>query len=82
MSVRRQFIEGVSKPVLHELLDKLLQRGVINYSEMEFAGTLNRVDKARQVIDMVRRKGREASSVLIAALCEVDPLLSKKLNLQ
>ncbi|XP_044195675.1 uncharacterized protein LOC122972555 [Thunnus albacares] len=79
-SVREQFIAGVSEPNLRKLLDKLLQRGVINNDEMEFARTLNRAEKTRQVIDMVRRKGTEASSALIAALCEVDPCLSSELE--
>ncbi|XP_044195186.1 uncharacterized protein LOC122972262 [Thunnus albacares] len=82
MSVRTQFIARVSEANLHKLLDKLLEREVINDGEMEFAGTLNRAEKARLVIDMVRRKGTEARSALIAALCEVDPFLSKELNLQ
>ncbi|XP_044195214.1 uncharacterized protein LOC122972279 [Thunnus albacares] len=81
-SVREQFVDRVSEANLHKLLDKLLQRGVINNGEMEFAGTPTRADKARQVIDVVRGKGTEASSALIAALCEVDPCLSKELNLQ
>uniref|UniRef100_A0A8C9YZ73 CARD domain-containing protein n=1 Tax=Sander lucioperca TaxID=283035 RepID=A0A8C9YZ73_SANLU len=38
-------------------------------------------DKARNLIDMVRRKGRAASSVLISTLCEVDPVLSRELRL-
>eukprot|EP00064_Thunnus_orientalis_P016736 superscaffoldBa00003384_g16807 len=81
-SVREQFVARVSEPNLRKLLDKLLGREIINDDEMEFAGTLNRADKARQVIDMVRKKGTEASSALIAALCEVDPCLSKELKLQ
>uniref|UniRef100_A0A3B4X063 CARD domain-containing protein n=1 Tax=Seriola lalandi dorsalis TaxID=1841481 RepID=A0A3B4X063_SERLL len=40
-----------------------------------------RADKARVVIDTVRKKGSEASSVLIAALCEEDSCLSTELNL-
>ncbi|XP_044195213.1 uncharacterized protein LOC122972278 isoform X2 [Thunnus albacares] len=81
-SVREQFIDGVSEPNLRKLLDKLLQREIINDGEMEFARTLNKAEKARQVIDMVRGKGPKASSALIAALCEVDPFLSEKLKLQ
>ncbi|XP_044195221.1 caspase b-like [Thunnus albacares] len=81
-SVREQFIARVSEPNLRKLLDKLLDREIINDDEMEFAGTPNRADKARLVIDMVRRKGTEASSALIDALCEVDRCLSKELKLQ
>uniref|UniRef100_A0A3B4X252 CARD domain-containing protein n=1 Tax=Seriola lalandi dorsalis TaxID=1841481 RepID=A0A3B4X252_SERLL len=79
MSVRTQFISRVSEPVLRKLLDKLLERGVITDDEMESAATLNRPDKARVVIDMVRRKGSQASSALIAALYEEDSCLSAEL---
>uniref|UniRef100_A0A3B4WYH5 CARD domain-containing protein n=1 Tax=Seriola lalandi dorsalis TaxID=1841481 RepID=A0A3B4WYH5_SERLL len=75
-SVRTQFIDRVSEPVLHKLLDKLLERGVITEGEMERVVTQStRADKARVVIDTVRKKGSEASSVLIAALCEEDSCL-------
>uniref|UniRef100_A0A7N6FLV8 CARD domain-containing protein n=1 Tax=Anabas testudineus TaxID=64144 RepID=A0A7N6FLV8_ANATE len=43
--------------------------------------TDTRAEKARVLIDTVRRKGSEAISALLTALCEVDPCLSKKLNL-
>uniref|UniRef100_A0A4W6FGD7 CARD domain-containing protein n=1 Tax=Lates calcarifer TaxID=8187 RepID=A0A4W6FGD7_LATCA len=63
---KRHFISRVSEPVLDCLLDKLLEQA----------------NKARDVIDTVRRKGTEASSVLISALCEVDPYLSRVLTLR
>ncbi|XP_041823989.1 NACHT, LRR and PYD domains-containing protein 1b allele 3-like [Melanotaenia boesemani] len=81
LSARTQFISRVSEPNLDKLLDKLLERGVINEEEMESARTKARAEKARDVIDTVQRKGTEASSVLIAALREVDLFLSKVLNL-
>ena len=81
LRVREQFVSRVSEPNLGQLLDKLLGFGVINDGEMESARTGTRVDKARKVIDMVRRKGSEASSCFIGALCEVDPHLSRQLNL-
>ena len=78
--VRRQFVERVSDPVLNQLLDQLLERSVITDGEMQSVRT-GRADKARDVMDTVRRKGRAASSVLISALCEVDPVLSRELRL-
>uniref|UniRef100_A0A3B4XAG3 CARD domain-containing protein n=1 Tax=Seriola lalandi dorsalis TaxID=1841481 RepID=A0A3B4XAG3_SERLL len=67
-------------PVLRELLDNLLQSGVVTDGEMDSAaGTPTRAEKARVVIDTVRRKGSRASSVLITALREVDPYLSTEL---
>uniref|UniRef100_A0A8D0D520 CARD domain-containing protein n=1 Tax=Sander lucioperca TaxID=283035 RepID=A0A8D0D520_SANLU len=77
---RTQFVERVSDPVLNQLLDKLLERGVITDGEMQSVRT-GRADKARDVMDTVRRKGSAASSVLISALCEVDPVLSRELRL-
>uniref|UniRef100_A0A8C4H427 CARD domain-containing protein n=1 Tax=Dicentrarchus labrax TaxID=13489 RepID=A0A8C4H427_DICLA len=80
LSVRTQFISGASDPVLNQLLDKLLERRIINDEEMQSATTKVKAEKARYLIDTVRNKGHEASSVLIAALCEVDPCLSRELN--
>ncbi|XP_050930787.1 protein NLRC3 isoform X2 [Lates calcarifer] len=80
-SVRTQFISRVSEPVLQKLLDKLLERGVITDDEMDLSGTASRADKARVVMDTVRRKGSEASLALISALCEEDRCLSAELNL-
>ncbi|KAK9528072.1 hypothetical protein VZT92_014568 [Zoarces viviparus] len=79
-SVRTQFVDRVSDSVLNQLLDKLLEHRVITDAEMESTRTRNRADKARDAIDTVRRKGSIACSVLIAALCEVDPCLSGTLN--
>ncbi|CAK6982468.1 NACHT%2C LRR and PYD domains-containing protein 1b allele 2-like [Scomber scombrus] len=78
---REQFVSRVSEANLNLLLDKLLGIGVINDGEMESARTETRADKARKVIDVVRRKGSEASSCFIVALRVVDPNLSRLLNL-
>ncbi|KAK9517671.1 hypothetical protein VZT92_023017 [Zoarces viviparus] len=79
-SVRTEFINRVSDSVLDQLLDKLLEGRVITDAEMQWLRTKHREDKARDVIDTVRRKGSEACSVLIAALCEVDPYFYTVLN--
>ncbi|XP_051237200.1 NACHT, LRR and PYD domains-containing protein 12 isoform X2 [Dicentrarchus labrax] len=80
-SIRPQFVVRVSEPVLNRLLDKLFHQRIINDDEMESAKSKVRAERARDVNDMARKKGSEASSVLIAALCEVDPCLSKELKL-
>ncbi|KAF1394510.1 hypothetical protein PFLUV_G00001070 [Perca fluviatilis] len=80
-SVRTQFVGRVSEAVLDQLLDKLLEHEIINDGEMQSMKIEARAEKARQVIDTVRRKGTTASSVLIAALREVDPCLSRELKL-
>uniref|UniRef100_A0A8P4KKX6 CARD domain-containing protein n=1 Tax=Dicentrarchus labrax TaxID=13489 RepID=A0A8P4KKX6_DICLA len=41
----------------------------------------NKSDKARFVIDTVRKKGEAAGSEMIDFLCEVDPFLSEHLGL-
>uniref|UniRef100_A0A3Q4GBP4 CARD domain-containing protein n=1 Tax=Neolamprologus brichardi TaxID=32507 RepID=A0A3Q4GBP4_NEOBR len=81
MAVRSQFMDIVSEPVLRRLLDKLLERRVIIDEEMDLGGADGRVNNARRVIDVVRRKGSQACSALIAALCEVDLFLSQELQL-
>ncbi|KAG7238155.1 hypothetical protein INR49_031185, partial [Caranx melampygus] len=81
-SARTEFIRRVSEPVLHDLLNKLLDCEVFTDSEMESVVVIpNRADKAREVIDTVRKKGEAACSALIRVLCEVDPFLSTHLNL-
>ncbi|XP_070768780.1 NACHT, LRR and PYD domains-containing protein 12-like [Enoplosus armatus] len=81
-SVRSQFLERVTEPVLNQLLDKLLEHHIINDDEMQSAKAKAKAEKARDVIDMPRRKGPGPSSVLIAALCDVDPCLSGVLDLR
>ncbi|XP_026017167.1 NLR family CARD domain-containing protein 3-like isoform X1 [Astatotilapia calliptera] len=83
LTVRSQFIDRVSEPVLKKLLDKLLEQHIINDQEMESVRSQqSKADKARDVIDTVRRKGSTASSLLIDALCEADPCLFTELNLR
>ena len=81
-SVRSQFVERVSGPVLNQLLDKLLDLDIINDEEMQSVKTQAvRQDKARKLIDTVKKKGTESSSVFIVVLRKVDPNLSRQLML-
>uniref|UniRef100_A0A671XAI6 CARD domain-containing protein n=1 Tax=Sparus aurata TaxID=8175 RepID=A0A671XAI6_SPAAU len=81
LKIRRSFIEGISGPVLKSLLDKLLEKKVLTDSERESADEMrNKRDKARFVIDIVRRKGEAASSEMVEFLCEVDPFLCEHLG--
>ncbi|XP_041641959.1 NACHT, LRR and PYD domains-containing protein 12-like isoform X2 [Cheilinus undulatus] len=75
------FIDRASDAVLNKLLDELLRCKVLNDAEGEVARTKPRADKARDVIDMVRKKGAEASVKLIAIFSSNDPFLCKELNL-
>uniref|UniRef100_A0A8C6TJR6 CARD domain-containing protein n=1 Tax=Neogobius melanostomus TaxID=47308 RepID=A0A8C6TJR6_9GOBI len=72
-SVRLDFIEKVSEPVLHQLLDRLQQEEVLNPEEAESVREKPRAEKARLVLDTVEKKSQRAASVLIRGICELDP---------
>uniref|UniRef100_A0A674BFU1 CARD domain-containing protein n=2 Tax=Salmo trutta TaxID=8032 RepID=A0A674BFU1_SALTR len=81
-SVRTEFVKRVSRPVLNELLDGLLQHTVINQEEMESVKVIaERAEKARDIIDMVLRKGNESCSRMINLLGELDPCLCSLLQI-
>ncbi|XP_038838433.1 NACHT, LRR and PYD domains-containing protein 1 homolog [Salvelinus namaycush] len=81
-SVRREFAKRVSGPVLNGLLDGLLQHTVINQEEMESVKVIaERAEKARDIIDMVLRKGTESCSRMINLLGELDPYLCSQLQI-
>uniref|UniRef100_A0A8P4KT35 Caspase recruitment domain-containing protein 8 n=2 Tax=Dicentrarchus labrax TaxID=13489 RepID=A0A8P4KT35_DICLA len=82
LDIWSSFIDGISGPVLKSLLDKLFEKTVLTDSERESADEIqNKSDKARFVIDTVRKKGEAAGSEMIDFLCEVDPFLSEHLGL-
>ncbi|MEQ2173334.1 hypothetical protein GOODEAATRI_031132, partial [Goodea atripinnis] len=80
-TVRPDFIVQVSNPVLDKLLDELQHCRVMTDAEAEEVRTRPRSEKARELIDTVRRKGVEASSKMISALCSNDGYLSSELGL-
>ncbi|KAK6324435.1 hypothetical protein J4Q44_G00037770 [Coregonus suidteri] len=81
-SVRTEFVRRVSGPVLEGLLDGLLQHTVINQEEMESVKVIaERAEKARDIIDMVLRKGTESCSRMINLLGELDPYLWSQLQI-
>ncbi|XP_007544498.1 uncharacterized protein LOC103132638 [Poecilia formosa] len=80
-SVRPDFIDHVSNPVLDKLLDELQHCRVISDAEADQIRTKPRAEKARELIDTVRKKGAEASSRMTSALCSNDPYLSSELGL-
>ncbi|KAJ8414485.1 hypothetical protein AAFF_G00036870 [Aldrovandia affinis] len=83
-TVRAQFVNRVTKPVLKQLLDDLLEDRVLNDEEQETVVQENsmRADQARSLIDMVRRKGPTASEKLLSRLKERDPGLFDQLGLR
>ncbi|XP_031676469.1 NACHT, LRR and PYD domains-containing protein 1b allele 2-like isoform X2 [Oncorhynchus kisutch] len=81
-SVRTEFVKRVSRPVLDGLLERLLQHTVINQEEMESVKVIaERAEKARDIIDMVLRKGNESCSRMINLLGELDACLCSQLQI-
>ncbi|XP_058869468.1 uncharacterized protein LOC131720946 [Acipenser ruthenus] len=82
MAMRKDFIEGVNVSVIGSLLDDLLQIRVLNDSEVEAVkqGETCTSAKARNLIDMVRKKGSEASKALLSKLEKRDPMFYKSLE--
>ena len=80
-SVREEFVQRVSDPVLNQLLDKLYPSVISNEEMQSIRKKSVRQDKARELIDAVERRGHEASLILITAICELDQYLSSQLKL-
>lgn len=76
-------MQKVSKEMINELLDEILMDGII--SEMEKESIIEesniRSDKARRLIDSVRKKGERACGKMIAHIQSRDPELSAALGL-
>ncbi|XP_030612082.1 NACHT, LRR and PYD domains-containing protein 1b allele 3-like [Archocentrus centrarchus] len=79
LNVWSSFIDGISGPVLSSLMDKLLEKTVITDAEREAADGKKGREKARFVIDTVRRKN--ASLEMIECLSELDPFFCSNLGL-
>ncbi|XP_067864200.1 caspase-1-like isoform X2 [Heptranchias perlo] len=81
--LRPDLVNGLSKGVIADLVDAMLQGSVINDSESEEIHQANAMtkDKARCLIDTVARKGVRASEKLIESLNEKDKELCRKLDL-
>ncbi|XP_072235499.1 caspase recruitment domain-containing protein 18-like [Leuresthes tenuis] len=81
--IRNDFVERVSLVILKQILDGLITDGVVNTLEKEAIIEENqtRADKARRLIDDVKKKGEEASKRMIKHLQTKDPALSSHLGL-
>uniref|UniRef100_A0A3Q4GTB2 Caspase-1-like n=1 Tax=Neolamprologus brichardi TaxID=32507 RepID=A0A3Q4GTB2_NEOBR len=81
--VRGRFVEKVSKALLKQLLDDLLEEGLLNEGETDsvLEDNSNKADMARALIDMVKRKGDKASRKMIEHLEKRDPTLYSELGL-
>uniref|UniRef100_A0A3Q2TN46 CARD domain-containing protein n=1 Tax=Fundulus heteroclitus TaxID=8078 RepID=A0A3Q2TN46_FUNHE len=79
-NLRTSFVESCSKVVINQLLDDLLGDGVINDEEKEsILENQSRANKARNLIDVVRKKGNEASRKMIVHFKQRDPMLFSEL---
>lgn len=81
--MRFGFAQRVSREVINQLLDDLSEDGVLNDEERESIAQRNntRADRARCLIETVRRKGCEASRKMISHLQSRDQTLSTELGL-
>nr|WJN24709.1 caspase 1 [Lateolabrax maculatus] len=81
--VRTKFVEKVSKELINQLLDDILEDGVLNDGEKDSILEENKstTDKARRLIDIVKRKGNVASRKMIAHLQSRDATLYAELGL-
>uniref|UniRef100_A0A8C8RGM7 Caspase-1 n=1 Tax=Pelusios castaneus TaxID=367368 RepID=A0A8C8RGM7_9SAUR len=82
-AVRTTFVESVSRAVLSNLLDDLLEHRVVNEEEVEEVkeGCSRTRDQARCLIDGVRKKGARASEIFIEHLFVRDSHLATNLGL-
>ncbi|KAJ7986510.1 hypothetical protein DPEC_G00340620 [Dallia pectoralis] len=79
---RKVFLESVTKPVINQLLDDLLEDKVLNEDEKDSVREeyKARAEQARVLIDMVRKKGPTASEKMIGRIQERDLALHEKMG--
>ncbi|XP_063070405.1 caspase a-like [Engraulis encrasicolus] len=82
--MRKLFIDKVSLPVVKQLLDDLVEDRVLNEEEKDSVLEENKskADKARCLIDMVKKKGDKASLKMIQHIKERDENLYEVLQPQ
>ncbi|KAI9538711.1 hypothetical protein NQZ68_012364 [Dissostichus eleginoides] len=81
--IRVKFVDSANKELIKELLDGLFDDGVLNDGQKDSILEENpsTKDKARALIDTVRRKGDVASRKMIAHLQSRDQTLYDSLGL-
>ncbi|KAF1394110.1 hypothetical protein PFLUV_G00023100 [Perca fluviatilis] len=81
--MRGRFVDKVSTAVIKQLLDDLLDDGVLNDGEKDsiLEGNNTTADKTRSLVDIIKKKGDVASRKMIAHLYERDPTLHSELGL-
>ncbi|XP_033986890.1 caspase-1-like [Trematomus bernacchii] len=81
--IRVTFVDSANRELIKELLDGLLEDGVLNDGQKDSILEENpsTKDKARALIDTVKKKGDAASNKMIALLLSKDPTLHAALGL-
>ncbi|KAM6988370.1 caspase a [Tautogolabrus adspersus] len=81
--VRSKFVDKISKEVISQLLDDILDDGIVNEGEKDsiLEENVSKANKARCLIDTVKRKGDEASRKMIIYLQKRDATLFSELGL-
>ncbi|XP_049930410.1 cytolytic toxin-alpha-like [Epinephelus moara] len=81
--LRPKLVGRVCRELINQLLDDLLEGGVLNDGEKDSILQENSTsaNRARRLIDMIRKKGREASRKLLTHLQSRDPTLCAELGL-
>ena len=76
-------MDKVSQELISQLLDDLLEGGVLNEGEKDsiLEENKSRANKARSLIDTVKKKGEVASKKMIAYLQNRDSMLHDELGL-
>ncbi|XP_056905593.1 caspase a-like [Takifugu flavidus] len=82
-SIRLMFVEKVSTQMINQLLDDVFMDGIVSEMEKESITEKSNIrsDKARRLIDLVRKKGERACKKMISHIQSRDPELSAVLGL-
>uniref|UniRef100_A0AAY4BKI5 CARD domain-containing protein n=1 Tax=Denticeps clupeoides TaxID=299321 RepID=A0AAY4BKI5_9TELE len=83
LKIRTKFVENVTGVLIKQLLDDLRETRVLNSEEADAVLEENssRADRARCLMDMVRKKGKKSSERMVSWLKEHDPNLSQSIGL-
>ncbi|KAM5180762.1 caspase-1-A-like [Mantella aurantiaca] len=81
--LRKGLIDGCNKSLIMDLLDDLLDEGILSSAEVEYIteGTNISSDQMRKLVDFVWKKGNKASNILIQIVLKRDSTLSANLGI-
>ena len=82
LTARYEFVQRVPERAINRMVDLMLGERIINDQEMDMiSGVKDREERARQFIDIVRKKGDGPSLRLITVLRAEYPSLHHELGL-